>query len=203
MDLPTLSLSPQALARHAPCSSAVRTGCAAAASTPLKPERACGDGRSRSLRAQWRSITETVKLPPGLSKLAARSTNRRPGSMDEDEIHRRGNRGAAHKRTRRNPGELFTFRHLRHLRHYDFEAILDRRKVGARLMRLMGLEALGPKPKTARPSAQHRVYPYLLRGVTIDRPSQVWAADITYIPMARGFLYLVGGFAPKRLPAQK
>ena len=58
-------------------------------------------------------------------------------------------------------------------------------------MRLMGLEALGPKPKTSRPSAQHRVYPYLLRGVTIDRPNQVWAADITHIPMARGFLYLV------------
>jgi putative transposase len=65
------------------------------------------------------------------------------------------------------------------------------RKRVQRLMRLMGLEALGPKPKTSRPSAQHRVYPYLLRGLTIDRPNQVWAADITYIPMARGFLYLV------------
>jgi putative transposase len=66
------------------------------------------------------------------------------------------------------------------------------RKRVQRLMRLMGLEALGPKPKTTtRPPAQHRVYPYLLRGVTIDRPNQVWAADITYIPMARGFLYLV------------
>ena len=60
-----------------------------------------------------------------------------------------------------------------------------------RLMRLMGLQALGPKPKTSGPSAQHRVYPYLLRGRRIDRPNQVWAADITYIPMARGFLYLV------------
>jgi putative transposase len=58
-------------------------------------------------------------------------------------------------------------------------------------MRLMGLEALGPKPKTSRPSAQHRIYQYLLRGLTIDRPNQVWATDITYIPMARGFLYLV------------
>src|SRR5215813_8614040 len=65
------------------------------------------------------------------------------------------------------------------------------RKRVQRLMRLMGLEALGPKPKTSRPSAQHRVCPYLLRGLTIDRPNQVWAADITYIPMARGFLYLV------------
>jgi putative transposase len=65
------------------------------------------------------------------------------------------------------------------------------RKRVQRLMRLMGLEALGPKPKTSYPSAQHRVYPYLLRDLAIDRPNQVWAADITYIPMARGFLYLV------------
>jgi putative transposase len=65
------------------------------------------------------------------------------------------------------------------------------RKRVQRLMRLMGLEALGPKPKTSRPSAPHRIYPYLLRDLTIDRANQVWAADITYIPMARGFLYLV------------
>ena len=67
---------------------------------------------------------------------------------------------------------------------------LNRKRV-QRLMRLMGLQALGPKPKTSGPSAQHRVYPYLLRGRRIDRPNQVWAADITYIPLARGFLYLV------------
>ena len=60
-----------------------------------------------------------------------------------------------------------------------------------RLMRLMGLEALAPKPGTSRPAPGHRIYPYLLRGLTIERPNQVWAADITYIPMARGFLYLV------------
>jgi len=53
------------------------------------------------------------------------------------------------------------------------------------------LEALGPRPKTSRPAAQHRIYPYLLRGLAIGRPNQVWAADITYIPMTRGFLYLV------------
>lgn len=60
-----------------------------------------------------------------------------------------------------------------------------------RLMRLMGLEALAPKPGTSRPAPGHRIYPYLLRGLTIERPNQVWAADITYIPMARGFFYLV------------
>jgi putative transposase len=65
------------------------------------------------------------------------------------------------------------------------------RKRIQRLMRLMGLEAIYPKPKTSRPHPDHRIYPYLLRGLTIDRPNQVWAADITYIPMARGFMYLV------------
>ena len=59
-----------------------------------------------------------------------------------------------------------------------------------RLMRLMGIEALYRKPKTTRRHPQHKVYPYLLRGLTIDRPNQVWAMDLTYIPMARGFVYL-------------
>ena len=65
------------------------------------------------------------------------------------------------------------------------------RKRVQRLMRLMGLEAMVPQPRTSRPAPEHRVYPYLLRGVAIERANQVWAADITYIPMARGFLYLV------------
>ena len=65
------------------------------------------------------------------------------------------------------------------------------RKRIQRLMRLMGLEAIYPKPKTSRPHPDHRIYPYLLKGLTIDRANQVWAADITYIPMARGFMYLV------------
>jgi putative transposase len=65
------------------------------------------------------------------------------------------------------------------------------RKRIQRLMRLMGLEAIYPKPKTSRPHPDHRIYPYLLKGLTIDRTNQVWAADITYIPMARGFMYLV------------
>jgi putative transposase len=67
---------------------------------------------------------------------------------------------------------------------------INRKKI-QRLMRLMGIEAVYPKPKTSRPHPQHKVYPYLLRGLSIDRPNQVWAADITYIPMRRGHMYLV------------
>ena len=58
-------------------------------------------------------------------------------------------------------------------------------------MRLMGSDALGPKPRTSKPAPGHRIYPYLLRDVTIERANHVWAADITYIPIGRGFLYLV------------
>lgn len=60
-----------------------------------------------------------------------------------------------------------------------------------KLMRIMGIESLAPKPGTSRRQPRHPVYPYLLRGMTIDRPNQVWATDITYIPMARGHMYLV------------
>jgi putative transposase len=60
-----------------------------------------------------------------------------------------------------------------------------------RLMQLMGLQAIYPKPKTSQPAPGHRVYPYLLRGLTIDRPNQVWCADITYVPLQHGFMYLV------------
>jgi putative transposase len=60
-----------------------------------------------------------------------------------------------------------------------------------RLMRLMGLEAIYQAPKTSTPHPAHRIYPYLLKGLVIDRPNQVWCADITYIPVQRGFLYLV------------
>ena len=60
-----------------------------------------------------------------------------------------------------------------------------------RLMRLMGLEAIYQAPRTCAPHPVHRIYPYLLKGMAIERPDQVWCADITYIPVQRGFLYLV------------
>ena len=60
-----------------------------------------------------------------------------------------------------------------------------------RLMQLMGLQAVGPKPKTSLGGPEHKIYPYLLRNVTINRVNQVWSADITYVPMCQGFLYLV------------
>ena len=68
--------------------------------------------------------------------------------------------------------------------------LVSRSKV-RRLMRLMGLEAIYRRPNTSKPAPGHRVYPYLLKGVDVNRVDQVWGADITYIPMAQGFLYLV------------
>ena len=65
------------------------------------------------------------------------------------------------------------------------------RKRVQRLMRIMGLRAIYRRPGTSRPAPERRVYPYLLRNTRITRPNQVWAADITYLPIARGFLYLV------------
>ena len=61
------------------------------------------------------------------------------------------------------------------------------RKRVKRLMRVMGLVALGPKPRTSKPAPGHKIFPYLLKGMKIDRPNQVWAADITYIPMGAAF----------------
>ena len=71
------------------------------------------------------------------------------------------------------------------------EGVQVNRKRAQRLMRLMGIAALGPKPRTTKPAPGHKIYPYLLRDMTIERANHVWAADITYIPIGRGFLYLV------------
>jgi len=75
--------------------------------------------------------------------------------------------------------------YLRRLGHQ-----VNRKRV-QRLMRLMNLGAIYPKPRTSRAHPGHKIYPYLLKGIGIDRPNQVWTSDITYIPMNRGFMYLV------------
>ena len=74
------------------------------------------------------------------------------------------------------------------LRNNDYE--VNHKRV-ARLMRQMGLEAIYPKPRLSQPAAGHRIYPYLLRGVRIERPDQVWSTDITYIRLLAGYVYLV------------
>ncbi len=74
--------------------------------------------------------------------------------------------------------------------HLRREGVRIGRRRAARLMRLMGLEAVYRAPRTSAPHPEHRVYPYLLRGLAIERPDHVWCADITYIPVRRGFLYL-------------
>jgi putative transposase len=71
------------------------------------------------------------------------------------------------------------------------EGLAVNRKRVQRLMRVMGIEALVPRPGTSKAALGHKIYPYLLRGVSITEPNHAWAADITYVPMAHGFLYLV------------
>ena len=71
------------------------------------------------------------------------------------------------------------------------QAIPVNRKRVSRLMALMGIEAVYPKPKLSQPGEGHKIYPYLLRGVAVERVNQVWSTDITYIRMAQGFVYLV------------
>lgn len=74
-------------------------------------------------------------------------------------------------------------------RKLALELTVNRKRV-RRLMRKMGIEAIYPKRRTTRPAAGHRIYPYLLRDLSITRPDQVWASDVTYIPLRHGFLYL-------------
>jgi putative transposase len=76
-------------------------------------------------------------------------------------------------------------------RHLRREGYTVGRKRVRRLMARMGLAPIYQRPRTTVPHPEHRVYPYLLRDLVIDRPNQVWCADLTYIPMRRGFLYLV------------
>jgi putative transposase len=70
------------------------------------------------------------------------------------------------------------------------EGVVIGRERVATMMRRMGIAALGRRPSTSKPAPGHKIHPYLLRGLAVERPNQVWAMDITYIPMARGFVYL-------------
>ena len=76
----------------------------------------------------------------------------------------------------------------RHLRRRGY--CVGRKRI-RRLMRKMGISAVYPKPRLSKPHPEHRNYPYLLRDLSVDRPNQVWCSDITYLPMKRGFMYLV------------
>ena len=71
----------------------------------------------------------------------------------------------------------------------DHGQLVNRKRV-SRLMRLMGIQAIHPGPRTTQPNPQHKIYPYLLRNLNIDQANQVWASDITYLPMETGFIYL-------------
>ena len=77
------------------------------------------------------------------------------------------------------------------VRHLRREGVRIGRRRAGRLMRLMGLQAIYRAPRTSEPHPEHRVYPYLLKGLALERANHVWCADITYIPVRRGFLYLV------------
>jgi putative transposase len=74
--------------------------------------------------------------------------------------------------------------------HLRIRGLIVNRKRVQRLMRILGLAGMAPGPNTSLPRPQHKIYPYLLRGVNVTRPNQVWSTDITYIRLARGFVYL-------------
>jgi len=84
----------------------------------------------------------------------------------------------------------FGARRIRELLRREHDKLVTRKRV-RRLMKLMGLETVYRRPRTSQPEPGHKIYPYLLRGLEITDPNQVFASDITYIPMAKGFLYLV------------
>ena len=126
----------------------------------------------------------SVRRQCGMLGVARSSVYRLPRPANDDDL------GLMHR-----IDELFTrwpflgSRRMTAMLQSEGQAI-NRKRV-RRLMRRMGIAALGPKPRTTKPAVGHKIFPYLLRDVTVERANQVWASDITYIPVGRGFLYLV------------
>ena len=81
-------------------------------------------------------------------------------------------------------------RRIRSILQKDHNIVVTRKRV-RRLMKKIGLETIYRKPRTSKPHPEHKIYPYLLKDMVIDRPNQVWCSDITYVPMAKGFVFLV------------
>ena len=140
------------------------------------------------MRRQWVSPTEPLALTRQCELTGvARSTVYAPGlaaKPDEQELTLLELIDAEYTR--------HPFYGSRKIRHYlcGLGHKINRKRV-QRLMGLLGLAGMAPGPSTSRPHPQHKVYPYLLRGVNVDRPNQVWSTDITYIRLPRGFVYLV------------
>jgi putative transposase len=113
------------------------------------------------------------------------SAYRQPHAVSDDDLDLMAKLDALHLK--------HPFKGSRRLRDdlWDVYGLKGNRKRVQRLMRLMGIRALYPGANTTRPNTQHKVYPYLLRELNINRVNQVWCTDITYIPMRKGFLYLV------------
>ena len=140
------------------------------------------------MRRQWVSPTEPLALTRQCELTGvARSTVYAPrlaAKPDEQELTLLGLIDAEYTR--------HPFYGSRKIRHYlcGLGHKINRKRV-QRLMGLLGLAGMAPGPSTSRPHPQHKVYPYLLRGVNVDRPNQVWSTDITYLRLPRGFVYLV------------
>jgi putative transposase len=133
----------------------------------------------RRARLELRHEKLSVRRQCALLGLARSGVYRAPAPLREDDAA-----------VMRRIDALYTEKPFYGSRRIAFELKANRKRV-QRLMRSMGIAALGPKPRTSRPAPGHKVFPYLLRGLSIERPNQVWASDITYIPIGCGFFYLV------------
>ena len=133
----------------------------------------------RRARLDRDHVDLSVRRQCALLGLARSGVYRRPAPVDDSD-----------QSLMRRIDELYTERPFFGSRRIAFTLGANRKRM-QRLMRLMGIAALGPKPGTSKPAPGHKIYPYLLRNMTIERPNQVWATDITYLPIGSGFLYLV------------